>query len=112
MIRHALIQRDPHERPNRQTIAGAPCDSALRIDPFEIAHHQQSEIDPQRQARPSHFASVEILTDRFDVLIELLLIQDLIHPRGKTDGSPLSAAPPSVSTTPLAAPASFVVPSP
>ena len=46
MIRHALIQRDPYERSNRQAIAGAPCDSALRIDPLEIAHHQQPKIDP------------------------------------------------------------------
>ena len=47
MIWHAFIQRDPHERSNGQTIAGPPRDSALRIDPFEIAHHQQPKINPR-----------------------------------------------------------------
>lgn len=50
------------------SFAGTPCDSWLRIDPFEIAHHQEPEIDPWRQARPPHFAGVEILADRFHIL--------------------------------------------
>jgi hypothetical protein len=80
VVRHAFIQRDAHERSDRQAVAGAPGDASFRIDPFEIAHHQQPEINPWRQTRPADFAGVEILADGFDVLVELLLIQDLIQP--------------------------------
>jgi hypothetical protein len=55
----------------------------LRIDPFKAAHHQQPEISPRRQARPLHFAGMEVLADRFDIFIELLLIEDLIQPLEK-----------------------------
>jgi hypothetical protein len=51
VVRHGLIQRHPHKRSDRQAVAGAPADPALRVDPFEVARHQQPEVDPRRQKR-------------------------------------------------------------
>src|ERR1700722_7790673 len=80
VIRHVFIQCDAYERSDRQAVAGAPRDPALRIDPFEVAHHQQSKIDPRSHSWPTHFIRVELLPNRFHILVELLLIQDLIQP--------------------------------
>jgi len=59
VIRHAFIQPDPHKRSNLQTVAGAPCDAVLGIDPLKI------------------------LTDDLDVFVELLLVQNLTQPLAK-----------------------------
>src|SRR5579863_3154057 len=112
MIRHAFVQRDPHERSNRQTVTGAPGDSALRIDPFEIAPPSAGEnrspvtnpVGPLRRHRNPHKSSRRAH-------------RTSSHPEsdsavGKTDGLIPLAAPQSASTTAPAGPASFVVPSP
>src|SRR5436305_13161886 len=83
VVRHVLIQPDPRERANRQAVAGAPGDPTLRVDPFEVTHQQQPKIDPWRQSRPTHFASVESLTQSFDTFIESTLIQNLSKPMVK-----------------------------
>src|SRR3954454_18236976 len=79
MVWNAFIQRDPHKRPDRQTVAGPPGDAALRIDALEVADHQQTKIDARRQSGPSHRLGIEPLAHPFDNFVEMPLIQKLIQ---------------------------------
>jgi len=60
-----------------------PRDRALRVQTFEIADQQQSEVTPWRQPRPA-VVRVEPLAQTFDVPVDVL-VEDLIQSRVRTD---------------------------
>ena len=84
VLRSSNDQEAPRPTPIPQTHARSASlprarQSPFRIDPFEVSQHQQSEVHPRRQARPSHRRCVEGLTQLFDILVEPVLLQNPIQ---------------------------------
>src|SRR3984893_6811826 len=75
-----FVQGDAEEAADRQRIRGAPRDAAFRIDAFKVANQQQTEIDPRRQTGPPHGPVVERLTEALDERIEVVVVQQRVHP--------------------------------
>ena len=71
MIGRALVQLVAEEVPQRQRIGHPPGDLALRVDALEIPDHEQAEIHPRGNARP---------TDAIGVILRALLFHKLIEP--------------------------------
>src|SRR4029434_7332860 len=73
----------PNSNPtNSRTLSESAARQAIprsEFDPFELSQHQQSEVHPRCQARPSHRRCVEGLTPLFDILVELVLLQNPIQ---------------------------------
>src|ERR1700740_574101 len=60
MIRCGLLDADAQKSPQTQRIRRPPSDSSLGIDPFKIAHQQQTKIDSRRQRRPAYVVRVKL----------------------------------------------------
>jgi hypothetical protein len=80
MIRWRLRQHQPEKLAQGKRIGRPPRDRALRIQAFEVADQQQPEISSRRQPRPA-VVRVESLAQAFDVVVEIVLIEDLIQSR-------------------------------
>ena len=59
----------------------SPRDGALGVKAFEVPKQQHAEIPTRWQARPTDFVSVEPLTKRLDVSVEVRDAEDLIQSR-------------------------------
>src|ERR1700758_1094229 len=79
MIRCLLLHADSQKSPQAQRIRRPPSDSSLGIDPFKIAHQQQTKIDSRRQRRPPHVARVKLRALPLGKLIKLLFFQQFVH---------------------------------
>jgi hypothetical protein len=80
MIRRRVQQDQPNKLAQGKRIRGTPGNRTLRVQPFEIPDQQQPEVAPWRQPRPAG-VRLESLTESFDIPIEVVLIENLIHPR-------------------------------
>ena len=51
VIRHALVEPEAEEVPQREAVGAAPLQPALAGDPFEVADQMHPEVPPRRQRR-------------------------------------------------------------
>src|ERR1700752_4365680 len=79
MIRCLLLDADSQKSPQTQRICRPPSDSSLGIDPFKIAHQQQTKIDSRRQRWPANVARVKLRALLLGKLIKLLFSQQFVH---------------------------------
>src|SRR5215470_11477135 len=79
MIRCLLVDPDSQKSPQTQRIRCPPSDSSLRIDPFKIAHQQQTKIDSWCQRRPTNVVRVKLRAFPLGKLIKLLFFQQFVH---------------------------------
>ena len=80
VVGHVLIQPHTQEPADGERVGCPPCDPALRIQAFEVADQQQPEVDPRRQARPSHRRRVERAARLLHERIEARVVQEDIQP--------------------------------
>ena len=71
MIRRRLRQHQPEKLAQRKRIRRTPRDRALGVQAFEVADQQQPEVASRRQTRTADLVSVESLTERLDVAVEV-----------------------------------------
>ena len=81
MIRRLLGQGEPQERADGQRVARAPGNPTFRLDPFEVAEQQQTEVASGLQTRPAHDRRIELAAAAFDKLIEGVGVEQRIQPR-------------------------------
>jgi hypothetical protein len=81
VMRWRLVQFESEKAAHAQRIGRAPRDRALRVEPFEVAEQQHTEIPARWQARTADLVGVEALAQRLDISIEIGLVEDLIQSR-------------------------------
>jgi hypothetical protein len=74
-----LVEIQAQEAAQRQRICRPPRDSALRVDPLEVADQQQAKIRAGRQTRSTDLVRVERRALRFDELVERVRVEHLIQ---------------------------------
>jgi hypothetical protein len=84
MVRHAGGRLQTQKLPERQAIAAAPLEPALRVDALEITHHVHPEVSPRRDRRRPYLRSVIGLAGRFRKGVETGLDQYLLQSIVKT----------------------------
>ena len=77
MIGRGLVELVTEELPQRQRISHPPSDRTLRVDALEIPDHEQAEVHPGRNARPTDALGVILRALRFDKRIKTVFVQ---HP--------------------------------
>jgi hypothetical protein len=81
MIGRRVRQHQPEKLAQRKRVRGTPRDGALGVQAFEVTDQQQSEIASGRQARSADLVSVESLTERLDIPVEIRFVENLIESR-------------------------------
>ena len=81
MIGRRLGQHQSQKLAQGERIRRTPRNGALRIEAFEVADQQQTEVAPRRQTRTTDVVRVESLTKRLDVTVEVRFLEDLIQAR-------------------------------
>jgi len=81
MVRHAIGHAQPEKVPQGQTVATAPGNPTLRVDPLEVAHQQHAEVDPRWYRRTPLRLGVVRRTLRLGESIERRLRQQRVQPR-------------------------------
>ena len=77
VVRRRLVQVEVQELADAQRVGGPPRDRALRVQPFEVAEQQQSEVAARCQTRAADPVGVELRALRLDESIELRVVE---HP--------------------------------
>jgi hypothetical protein len=95
MVRRRLVQPDAQNSRNANESAGAPGEAAVRIDPFEVANQQRSEIDSGLQTPPTHRLRMKASALGFDNVVRPVVPQRLIKASVEGTDSQPSASPSS-----------------
>src|SRR5262249_33638402 len=79
VVGHLLGDREPEELAKREAVRAAPRDSALRVDPFEVADQKHSEVDAGRDRGAPDRVRVEARAERLDRLVEAGVVKQSVH---------------------------------
>jgi hypothetical protein len=80
VIGHGFGGCKAEEFAQRQGIAAAPADAALRVDALKIADQKHAEIAARRDRFAAELFGVERSTQVFDVAVKAALAQDFLQP--------------------------------
>ena len=79
VVRRRVVQRDVQELSEAQRIGGSPGNRPFRVQAFEVAEQQHSEVAAQRQTRPTDSVGVELRALLLDEGIETGLVEHTIQ---------------------------------